>query len=292
MQNKFGTYTDNPQVGRKLTYPTDKFRALDGTLNVIQQYLPGLENKAGLWVEDLHSGLAWKTEYSRATKYNEYIAPSWSWGNLDLSGSGMAYPAKKLSNGTPNHGMQQYLYDARLVDFCTPLAGIKSPSLDDPTTSVEDFALEISSECCSVCSCNIPGPFLDIGSAGFSEGFDYSLERVADPVNNFIERIGLEELLTQPCSEHTEKTHEEHLYIQLSRWEPKITRPNLSTGNRIQEPVIVALILKKKYETKAKKKHWWERAPEMPVYERIGRALIPTDPRFPVEWPTKTILLI
>jgi hypothetical protein len=184
----------------------------------------------------------------------------------------MAYPAKKVSNGTPNHGMQHYLYDARLVDFCTPLAGIKSPSLDDPTTSVEDFALEISSEFCSVCSCNIPEPFLDIRSTDISEEFDYMLERVADPVNNSIERTGLEEPLTQPCSEHTEKTHEEHLYIQLSRWEPKITCPNLSTRDRIQEPVIVVLILKKKYETNAKKKHWWERAPEMPVYERIGRA--------------------
>ncbi|PMD22729.1 hypothetical protein NA56DRAFT_747965 [Hyaloscypha hepaticicola] len=51
----------NFYVGRKLTYPADKFRALDGTLNVIQQYLPGLENKAGLWVEDLHSGLVWVT---------------------------------------------------------------------------------------------------------------------------------------------------------------------------------------------------------------------------------------
>ncbi|KUJ21455.1 uncharacterized protein LY89DRAFT_435005 [Mollisia scopiformis] len=151
----------NFYVGSKLTYPTDKFRALDGTLNVIQQYMPGLENKAGLWVEDLHSGLAWATQYIRATKYNEHVAPSWSWGNLDLSGSGIT---RKVSNGTPNHGMQQYLYDARLVDFCTPLAGIKSPSLNDPTTSVEDFALEISNECCSVCSCNIPEPFLDIRS--------------------------------------------------------------------------------------------------------------------------------
>lgn len=89
----------------------------------------------------------------------------------------MAYPAKKVSNGTPNHGMLHYLYDARLVDFCTPLAGIKSPSLDDPTTSVEDFALEISSEFCSVCSCNIPEPFLDIRSTDISEEFDYMLER-------------------------------------------------------------------------------------------------------------------
>jgi hypothetical protein len=133
----------NFYVGRQITFPTDKFIALAGIANVVQDYLSGIDYKAGMWVEDIHSVLAWGTPKSNVTAYSEYVAPSWSWAHLDCSSE------------MPR---QYFLYDINLVRSFTSLATIlrifnRDIVTRETLTTIERLALKIRGEYCDVCSC-------------------------------------------------------------------------------------------------------------------------------------------
>ena len=69
---------------RKLTKDTDKFPAIAGVARAFQQQT-SMRYLAGLWDQDLLSGLSWSrtqdTEPLRLTA--RYRAPSWSWASVD-----------------------------------------------------------------------------------------------------------------------------------------------------------------------------------------------------------------
>jgi hypothetical protein len=225
-----------------------------------------------MWAEDIHSGLAWGTPKSNVTAYKEYVAPSWSWAHLDCSSE---------------RPRQHFLYDINLVQSFTPLATILRIFNRDTVTketlpTIERLALEIRGEYCDVCSCKVVESFLDIRSTSSDTDHIYQLDRIADPVNNFIRRddFSADGLLTQSCLEPPGKGHQHYVYVQLGRWEPDIFHPN-SNANEHKKPVVVALILKRDESEK-----------EARLYERVGRAFVLNDPKFPVSWPTQSFVVI
>jgi hypothetical protein len=76
-------YTD-----ASLTFPSDKLVALAGISNDLKRRLHDLRPEiphryiAGLWEEDLRTGLCWSTRFGN-TRPTVYRAPSWSWASID-----------------------------------------------------------------------------------------------------------------------------------------------------------------------------------------------------------------
>jgi hypothetical protein len=139
---------------------------------------------------------------------------------------------------------------------------------------VERWALELTSQCCTVCLCRIPAPFFDIDSRRDTESDKvFRLEKVAltrshdGPIGS----ISLETVAQNTCTTDTSDSHNSCLYLQLGRWEP---------GMHHQLPVIVALILEV-VQTK----------PDI-VYRSVGRALVPTDSVHDTQWPIETVTII
>lgn len=262
----------NFYVGRQITFPRDKFMALAGIANVIQDYLSSIDYKAGMWVEDIHSALARGTPKSNVTDYKEYVAPSWSRAHLDCSSE---------------RPQQHFLYDIHLVQSFTPLATILRIFNRDTVTretppTTERLALEIRGEYCDVCSCKVVESFLDIRSTSSDTDYIYELDRIATPVNRFIQKdeFSADGLLTQSCLEAPGKDHQQYVYVQLGRWEPDIFHPN-SNGNEHKKPIVVALILKTDESEK-----------EARLYERVEKAFILNDPEFPVSWLIQSFVVI
>ena len=74
----------------------DKFPAIEGVaLRFAERF--GLTNVAGLWREDLVSGLLWRrhNRMSTLTRYPTYVAPTWSWGSV---GGRLEYRDVKLTD--------------------------------------------------------------------------------------------------------------------------------------------------------------------------------------------------
>ncbi|KAK8166631.1 hypothetical protein IWX90DRAFT_503337 [Phyllosticta citrichinensis] len=69
---------------RSLTYPSDKLAAIAGLTKVFEQW-NGTASVAGLWLADLHFGLAWRGDASLSTRRRRTAAsmPSWSWVSFD-----------------------------------------------------------------------------------------------------------------------------------------------------------------------------------------------------------------
>ncbi|KAK7536230.1 heterokaryon incompatibility protein-domain-containing protein [Phyllosticta citribraziliensis] len=69
---------------RSLTYPSDKLAAIAGLTKVFEQW-NGTASVAGLWLADLHFGLAWRGDASSSTRSRRTTAsmPSWSWVSFD-----------------------------------------------------------------------------------------------------------------------------------------------------------------------------------------------------------------
>jgi hypothetical protein len=68
-------------TNRKLTFATDKLPALSGLASAVAEHDQG-KYLAGIWWEDLAFGICWK-KVSLLSKYDEYIAPSWSWASVE-----------------------------------------------------------------------------------------------------------------------------------------------------------------------------------------------------------------
>jgi Heterokaryon incompatibility protein (HET) len=67
---------------RLLTFEADRLAAIAGLAKEIQRQTD-FEYKAGLWAEDIHTGLLWAVN-GRGERPETYRAPSWSWASLDI----------------------------------------------------------------------------------------------------------------------------------------------------------------------------------------------------------------
>ncbi|KAK5691780.1 hypothetical protein LTR17_025559 [Elasticomyces elasticus] len=254
----------NHYVARQVTYPRDRLMALRGITREIQKHLLEPEFIAGIWAADIHSGLAWHAPVANAKAYPAYDAPSWSWAHLDY---GAIY------------GGFCYLYNDRLTTNNTPLAEI---SIEEPK-AVNEFGsasgrtkLNMRSQCLPVCACKVPDAFLDQRSSSQLD-YTYQLDRLSEPRFQFINRLGAKTLAEESCdtADHKESRCQ-YLYLQLLRHEPDPT----DWKDEFPIPVIVALILK---ECGNKLN---------PEYQRVGRALIPTDPSRPFPWPVQELKIV
>ncbi|KAK4957973.1 hypothetical protein LTR10_004398 [Elasticomyces elasticus] len=257
----------NHYVSRQVTYPRDRLMALLGITREIQNYLPEPEFIAGIWAADIHSGLAWHAPVANTKAYPAYDAPSWSWTHLD-------YGAIR--------GVHCFLYEYWLVSSITPLAEISIEELrpvNELGSASGRAALKMRSQCLLVCACKIPVAFFDQKSSSSQLDDHYQLSRVSQRKNDFINRIGAKTLAEEPCYTTDHKQSRcQYLYLQLLRYEPDPIEPNWS--DEVPIPVIVALILKECGNR------------SNPEYQRVGRALIPTDPSRPFSWPVQELKVV
>jgi len=99
----------NQYANRNLTFESGKLVALSGIAKKVAD-ISGWRYIAGLWLEHLHSGLAWLTPKANAIKHKTYIGPSWSWAQIDCAGT-----------PDPRH---EPLYTNDHVSSVTPLAEV------------------------------------------------------------------------------------------------------------------------------------------------------------------------
>ena len=79
---------------RDLTFPMDKLPAISGIAATVQK-ATGDAYLAGLWQNDIASGLAWMSSHTYQCSYDTqlpYRAPSWSWARSDCRGAQMRFP--------------------------------------------------------------------------------------------------------------------------------------------------------------------------------------------------------
>lgn len=74
----------NNFTSRTLTYPEDRLRALAGIIGLMVRFDSGNKNLVGLWLRDLHVGLAWKFDGETENRdYPQIGLPSWSWASFN-----------------------------------------------------------------------------------------------------------------------------------------------------------------------------------------------------------------
>ena len=95
---------------RELTFPMDKLPAISGIAAAVQR-VTGDTYLAGLWQNDIASGLAWMSshtdQYSSDTQ-PPYRAPSWSWARSDCRGARSTFPVAGEFN-TKIHGYVKFI---------------------------------------------------------------------------------------------------------------------------------------------------------------------------------------
>jgi hypothetical protein len=219
---------------RQLTHASDKLLAVAGIAKELQSRL-GSDYKAGLWTKDFHKGLLWSPFRnqinSRAIRYSEYIAPSWSWASIDFPPAHAEY--------------QQYFYRDVAHRSIEPLAQIKRIVVinvnQDPFGQVESASLELEGDSCMVCSCRVPLPFLDECSTVVSDIEKNPYQCSGVSANDYYGGLeiwraqqhcrSLKELQTkyvgtQKCIGIPETKHERLVYIKIAQisgidsWEP------------------------------------------------------------------------
>jgi hypothetical protein len=252
-------YTEvaNNYMNRDITFERDKLVAVLGIANKISD-ISNDRYIAGLWLKNMHSGLTWLTPKANATKHKTYIAPSWSWAQVDCA-------------GTPDL-RHEPLYIDGIVSSMTPLAqviNVFSKLLDGSCGSIEHWVLELRGQYSFICSCKVPIPFLDIRPLTPME-YQYGLLAISYSGYDHLENITLEMLNSSLCLAPRSQGHQTFAYVQLGLWEHSYSESMRS--------IIVALILKRV----GNKGH----------YERVGRAIIPTDPDQTREWPSTTFTII
>jgi hypothetical protein len=140
---------------RSITFCEDKFPAISAAAKEVQRHL-GQEYKAGIWLEDMHFGLAWSTFGPGATRTPTYVAPSWSWASVNfdkIKGDGFRgiYKYEFFRRAEP---LDRALI-ARIVD-------VNVENIDhDSFSRVTSGSLVIRGPYLNVCRCNVPITFLD-----------------------------------------------------------------------------------------------------------------------------------
>jgi hypothetical protein len=271
-------YTEvvNFYIGRHITYKNDKLIAIYGVAKKLQESFKGVEYLAGIWADDIHRGLAWETEGRKASRHNIYVAPSWSWAQLEYQ------KQDPRSSTNFNH---QYLYGLELFynfnenHFYKSLVRLVSSSniiFAETSAPVEHWTLSLEGLWWDVCSCKVPEDFLDERTSSTRA---YRILEVAHPSNKSIDKLGLKSPMFNPCLKPQDNEHQKWMYFLLGRRDPDTD--TLDPHERQALPVLVALILRESAE----------KDNEM-MYERVGRALIPIEQGECLKWPKKIFKLI
>lgn len=270
----------NYYVGRELTYRTDRLIAVDGIAEEVRSRMAGSDYAAGIWYQDgdqnspdLHKGLAWSVPVGGAkTNEEQYIAPSWSWAQVNFSSS-------------PQSGQHHFLYHAKLLKSFIPLTdAIKitthtihpsSTSLIRTKTPSERSLLKITSQYVNICSCGFPRQFLDARGSDRDRDYYYMFDRISEKHNAQFNWLGLKAVGESTCaSMGKDQTHRRLVYVQLGRWVPdKYDDWHIS--------MIVALILEE-IGTALES-----------LYRRVGLALITVDPKEETDtWPVQCFSVV
>ncbi|CZR68015.1 uncharacterized protein PAC_17914 [Phialocephala subalpina] len=153
----YSYYIVNDFATRKMTYHTDKLPAISGLAREVRRMTDGQYSyKAGIWRSRKfeYQGLLWGITTPFAARYEKFIAPSWSWASMDLSGVAVSQDGRSK------------LYNERLLEDLRPKMEVKimstKPVGGDPYMQVLGGHLKIEGMCCNVCCCEIPSVFFDI----------------------------------------------------------------------------------------------------------------------------------
>lgn len=270
----------NYYIGRGLTYKTDRLIAIDGIAEEVRNRMVAFDYAAGIWYQDgyqhsadIHKGLAWSVPVGGAkTNEEQYIAPSWSWAQINV-----------FSN--PEFGQHNFVYQSKLLKLFTPLTeeiNISTYTIQPSSTSsipinepIERLLLKVKSQYLDVCSCLVPGWFLDARYSDPEGDYHWKFDRISERHNAQLNLIGLKAIKDRACeSIGRDKSHRRLVYVQLGRWSP-----DDSDDRRI--PVIIALILE-------------EAGTALEIlYRRVGLAVITVDPRKETEpWPIQCFPII
>jgi hypothetical protein len=126
---------------RELSIESDKLVAISGLARLVSEKT-GYTYKSGLWLEDIHSGLAWNRPHAPTTRrLKNYTAPSWSWASIfagqlyAVIPKEMADPNLRLSPMQPKNNKAEIVK----VDVCS-LGG-------DPFGQISHASLVIRGAC-------------------------------------------------------------------------------------------------------------------------------------------------
>lgn len=270
----------NYYIGRDITYKSDRLIAIEGIANEIRSRMVAIDYEAGIWYEDghehsadIHKGLTWSVPVGNArTNEQPYIAPSWSWAQLNVSGAS-------------EFGQHNFVYNISLLESLTPLTDtinvtsyVVNPSTTSSVTTAKSSKrslLKVQGRCLEVCSHIVPSPFLDERAPDPDRDYYYKFDRIREKHNSNLNLIGLKALMDRKCTAiGKQEGHRRYMYLQIGRWEPH-------QWDDRSTPVIVALILEE-IGTKL----------EM-FYRRVGRALITVDPELEIEpWSTQSVSIL
>jgi hypothetical protein len=120
-----------PFTARNITYSKDKLPAISGVARRLQETGAG-RYLAGLWYNNLRSGLCWFTG-SKVPRPQEYRGPTWSWVSVN---SRVSWPYGYLGTSGPA--------DSTESECASILVAECSASSIDPTGAVSDGYLELS----------------------------------------------------------------------------------------------------------------------------------------------------
>lgn len=285
----------NYYISRSLTYKTDRLIAIEGIADEIRSRMMEIDYVAGIWYEeghqdsvDIHKGLVWSVPVGGVkTKSRQYIAPSWSWAQIDVSAA-------------PEYGQHNFVYSRELLGPLTALTrsiGISSYTVIIPSTSStttrspsQRLLLKVESQCLEVCSHLVPSQFFDERYPDADKDYYYRFDRICERDNAMFDTLGLKAFehcscaaMDETCSPMDEGTnHGTLLYVQIARWEPIDPFPAATLEDGKYVPVIIALILVE-IGTALE-----------PLYRRVGLAYITVDPRWKniKPWPTRCVSIV
>jgi hypothetical protein len=255
----------NDYAVRKITRNMDRFPAIAGLAREVAQKTGNRYSyRAGIWRsrEFEYLDLVWGITVPGARRYEEYIAPSWSWASIDIS------------KATVSEEHQSRLYNEDLLRDLRPKGEIKVMFTDTvdkkPYWQVSDAHLKIEGFYRKVCSCEVPLVFFDthddstsapIGPWDIIEAIDYGTSTgswIAHPemFKNFRrDRIGKTFCEAQPNS----SKHRDLLLLEVAEW----------ASSRYRSAASICLVLQwREYSMKVKDE----------IYERIGRAFVLREP--------------
>ncbi|KAF2807416.1 HET-domain-containing protein [Mytilinidion resinicola] len=122
-------------MDRDLTFPEDRFPAISGLAREVHDQT-GYTYKAGLWEEDILTGLLWWT-YGDGVPPKQYRAPSWSWASIETP--------DVVHNGLYSTFMMTFIVEKPPSAGVATLISVDVETVDgDPFGCVKSGSLEMS----------------------------------------------------------------------------------------------------------------------------------------------------
>ena len=252
-------------TSRRISYATDVLLAISGLAKEVQRHFPQ-QYISGLWLNDIHHDLLWRSPKKGAIIRNVYVAPSWSWANIDFS-------ASWKRNSLPNYPM--FDFDLLGCKSCIRIAEVLEVTIvnikNDPFGQVESGNLRIRGPCQEVCSCHIPGYFFDCQPVYDPENnLDYERAELCKTMCEPYER-NVEALHKRPCCKGPAVCHNPLLFLHIT---------TLAGGlpNKVRMEAH-GLILTRRYEQENE-------------FQRVGRGVFLETVKTSEIWPFRTLNIV